>query len=960
MPLSHPFRRPITRRSLVVAALCAVCMIGPMPARAEDTQDPAAPAGGKAPVPSALVTLINRLAARGVLTKQDAEDLGSMAEADAADARVEAAEARLAAAKAEAAAARARAALARATVELELARANAAQLSANQAAAVRLLLGQGRAAAPVSSPADGVASDAATPAPAESIPVADARLSAASRAGNASPEPADSSAPDKTTSLAAASTAAESPAADAPDAGSSLATARPAGGRNAALESTDSSPAVATEAQPAPAPASAAEAPAESSSLKLTRNEDGAIVVPDETEGGRANSTVASSDQNDTPAAAPVETAKAEAPADTATTASPSDNSAEAADAPTDAGAAPMADAQATPAPASGETKANNLAPNADGAVEVPEETEGGQARSATVSSDLANPPAATSLTDAAAAPAETSGALSEPANAELLAKGDDPEQKADPSGSDPGPIKMAAEAPASATTDTPTGGVPAGSNDDVVRVAYVPEVVRNQIRDEVKNEVIAEARKENWGSPSSGPEWVSRFTLYGDIRVRAEEVINHAGNDNTGAFPNFNAINTGAPFDTAGNVFSPQYNVDQNRNRERLRARLGFAVDVADGFTAGLRLATGNDNNPVTENQTFGAAGNAQGGDFAKYSLWLDRAYIRYQSPGDSGQPFWMSFGRFDNPFFSTSLVWANDIGFDGFAVSVPVKAQLSSRPAGDFKPFFVAGAFPVFNTDLNYATNSPVKYKSYDKWLYAGQLGFDAKLSGDYQLKAAAALYEYKNIEGQLSSPFTPLTTSDAGDTDASRPSFAQNGNTYMALRDIVPGPLNNNGTIDQFQYYGLATPFKEFALTEGLYYNHFEPFQISLVSEWVRNLAFNQSSVAAVAVNNGGPSNFIGGNTGWISTLKFGSAVIQDFGDWNASIGYRRIESDAVVDGFNDADFGGVLFGTNLKGYTLTASFALAHGVWIDARWMDASAIAGPIFRNDLLQLDLNTKF
>jgi hypothetical protein len=179
-------------------------------------------------------------------------------------------------------------------------------------------------------------------------------------------------------------------------------------------------------------------------------------------------------------------------------------------------------------------------------------------------------------------------------------------------------------------------------------------------------------------------------------------------------------------------------------------------------------------------------------------------------------------------------------------------------------------------------------------------------------------------------------------------------------MLLRDITPGPANNNGTIDQFQYYGLATPFKEFAVTEGLYYNHFEPFQISLVSEWVKNLAFNRASVAAIAVNNGGSANYIGGNTGWISTLKFGSSVLHELGDWNASVGYRKVESDAVVDGFNDADFGGTLLGTNLKGFTITASFALARDVWIDARWMSASAIAGPTFKNDLLQVDLDAKF
>ena len=73
---------------------------------------------------------------------------------------------------------------------------------------------------------------------------------------------------------------------------------------------------------------------------------------------------------------------------------------------------------------------------------------------------------------------------------------------------------------------------------------------------------------------------------------------------------------------------------------------------------------------------------------------------------------------------------------------------------------------------------------------------------------------------------------------------------GPESTALRDIIPGPTNDNGTIDQFQYYGLATPFKEFAVTEGLYYNHFEPFNVSLTGELVKNVAFDRSSIGAVA--------------------------------------------------------------------------------------------------------------
>lgn len=885
MPSNNPAIYPMARKTFVILAVCIACIVGPMPARAEDTTESPAPAGAKASAPSAMVSLINRLAARGLLTKQDAEDLNTMAEADAADARVEAAEARLAIAKAEAAAARARAALARATAELALARSDAAQVSANQAAAVRLLLGQGKA---VVTPA--AASSEKTVSMDQAIAVENTTVAASTQDSDAVAQPSaatqqvvqDTNAMTGAAPVSAADSPLPSPAAEAPAA-------------QEVAVSAENAPIASTDAQPSPSPALSANSPEPSAAMNLTRNEEGAIVVPEEADAVQTKSTAVPSDTVDS-----------------------------------SAGAAPDAGT-----------------------------SESSKAEDSTTSDLGASSPQEGTASAAAASMPDT--ASSEPASFSVQSNAEVAAADTTQSSGRSSPPKTAAEAPSATAEAAPdAAAVGQGSSDDVVRVAYVPEVVKKQIRDEVKSEVIAEARKENWGAPSSGPEWVSKFTLYGDIRIRAEEVINHGGNDDTGAFPNFNAINTGAPFDTAGSVFSPQYNVDQNRNRERLRARLGFAVDVSGGFTAGIRIATGNDNNPVTENQTFGAAGNAQGGDFAKYSLWLDRAFIKYRTAGDLEQAFWMSLGRFDNPFFSSSLIWANDIGFDGIAASIPLKTQLSGHPTGDFKPFLVVGAFPIFNTDLNYATNSPVKFKSYDKWLYAGQLGFDAKISDDFSLKAAAALYEYKNVEGHLSSPFTPLTTSDAGDTDASRPSFAQNGNTYMAIRDIVPGPLNNNGTIDQFQYYGLATPFREFAVTEGLYFNHFEPFQISLVSEWVKNLAFNRAAVAAVAVNNGGTSNFIGGNTGWMTTLKFGSASIKEFGDWSASIGYRKVESDAVVDGFNDADFGGVLLGTNLKGYTVTASFALAHDVWIDTRLMSASSIAGPIYKNDLFQLDLNTRF
>src|SRR5208282_2216720 len=111
----------------------------------------------------------------------------------------------------------------------------------------------------------------------------------------------------------------------------------------------------------------------------------------------------------------------------------------------------------------------------------------------------------------------------------------------------------------------------------------------------------------------------------------------------------NFNGINTGAPFDTSGSEFSPQRDVDQDRNLYRLRVRLGTQVNLDNGFTVGVRLGTGQDDQPVSENQSLGAANGAQGGDFSKYAVWLDRGFLKYQLGGSPTNNLSISVGRFD-----------------------------------------------------------------------------------------------------------------------------------------------------------------------------------------------------------------------------------------------------------------------------------------------------------------------
>src|ERR1700677_315454 len=240
---------------------------------------------------------------------------------------------------------------------------------------------------------------------------------------------------------------------------------------------------------------------------------------------------------------------------------------------------------------------------------------------------------------------------------------------------------------------------------DDEVHVSYVPDTVKDQISDEVTARVLKQTHADTDSIVAeSSPDWVKRFHVTGDIRLRYEDDMFPSGNA-VGNFTNFNAINTGSGFNVNTTTpVLPQNDVDQDRQRLRMRARLGADIDLADNFTAGFRLATGSDNSPTTENQTLGGVNSftqGQGGNFGKYEAWIDRAFLRYEignTPGTAELSF--TGGRFDNPFFHTSMIWSDDLAFDGAAI------QGRYQVAPGVTPFFAGGAFPIFNTDLNFST--------------------------------------------------------------------------------------------------------------------------------------------------------------------------------------------------------------------------------------------------------------
>jgi len=284
----------------------------------------------------------------------------------------------------------------------------------------------------------------------------------------------------------------------------------------------------------------------------------------------------------------------------------------------------------------------------------------------------------------------------------------------------------VAAASPASATPGT--------------SVRYVPQFVRDQIKEEVKGEVLADAKKDGLIAPEGLPDWVRGIKLSGDFRFREESRFFDRGNALD--FVNVGAINAGAPFNTdptTNPTNPPIVNSRKNRNYQRIRARLGIEADISPRLTTYLRVATGSQNNPDSTMQSLG-------GYFTDKDIWLDRAYVDYQ-PLDGLHIY---AGRMANPFRFSELVWDDDVNPDGLAISY-------QRDLGSNLSLFGLGSAFILqyanDADPGTAIASLKVPAEKDKYIFAGQIGAKWQASESVRADLYAAYFDYYNVAGQLS---------------------------------------------------------------------------------------------------------------------------------------------------------------------------------------------------------------
>lgn len=504
----------------------------------------------------------------------------------------------------------------------------------------------------------------------------------------------------------------------------------------------------------------------------------------------------------------------------------------------------------------------------------------------------------------------------------------------------------QARKAATAAPTAVAASGPAAAPGD--VRVQYVPAAVRDQIRDQVKAEVMATAKQENWAQPNTFPDWVSRVSFDGDIRLRDES--RYYSGTNSNEIVDFAKLNNNGPYDVNPNSSTglpPLLNTREDReNMLRLRARLGMKAVIAPDWTAGIRIGTGSDNSPVSTTQTLG-------GGFGKKDIWLDQGYLTWKATDE----LTLTGGRFSNPFFSTDMLYSNELNFDGIA------AMFDHKLNRDWGMFGTVGAFPIEYTNDTSSSNGFDKEESDNKWLFGAQIGANWAINASNRLKGALAYYRFDDIEGQRSSPCEPWAGAPGCDSDGSRSAFMQKGNTVFLLRDITPNPLNP-ATTPQPQYVGLASEFNLLDLNFVWDSDLPEDFKLRSQANYVHNLGYDEGEMrkraAGQIVNNiDSDGDIESGANAWMMQFTLGNALdMRKQGDWNLFAGYKYIQPDALPDGFNDSSFH--LGGTNAKGYFLGGNYGLAKNVYATGRWLSSEAVYGAPFDIDVLQLEINTRF
>jgi hypothetical protein len=377
-------------------------------------------------------------------------------------------------------------------------------------------------------------------------------------------------------------------------------------------------------------------------------------------------------------------------------------------------------------------------------------------------------------------------------------------------------------------------------------------------------------------------PEWVKMVTLFGDVRIRNETFFQKDTKD---------------------------------RIRQRFRLRLGAKINPNDEMEFGVKVASGNPNDPISNNQTFTD-------EFTPKNLNISNAYVKLSPSHSIGldRP-WVTVmgGKFDQPFYvpptPSQMVFDPDLTPEGFFETIKAVDQKD----GVLRTLALNLGQFIFQENSNTGEAAIYGFQGL-LTLALGKTTFNLA-PADYHYVDPSSIAVARNTNSSLQiTNCVELSDKEVICGKSVNPATAgpnKNGMTNPVV-DPVTGEMITPAqpiTITRF-----ISPFNVVDIPMDLLIPTGLPkWPVRLYGDYAINTDARSSAA----------------NQGYEGGFSIGSA--KDSGDIIFSYAYEHLDTDAVVSAFTNSDTGPI-GGTNLKGniiqagYTLTKNLSLLSTAYI----------------------------
>ncbi len=336
-------------------------------------------------------------------------------------------------------------------------------------------------------------------------------------------------------------------------------------------------------------------------------------------------------------------------------------------------------------------------------------------------------------------------------------------------------------------------------------------------------------------------PKWLDVITPFGDLRNRVE------------------------------GFYGDNYHA---QTRFRLRARVGLNANVTDEISGTVRLASGDPNDPISTNQTYGNT-------FTRKPFNLDWAYMTIKPGKTFGlEPGWgqIVIGKFNVQLARESeMIWDDDLSPEGASETLNAWEQREG--------FLRSVRLNALQWEMNEVSNGA------DSFVVGGQAAVDTAVGSTAAWSAFLGDYSFQGMN-KIAQQYVSQFNDPAG--------MASNSNFNSSLsnsNDVI-----TNGK--QITGYGVCKGGQ----CTGIGFN-----LINVGTE------VDFPDPAGLGIPAGLWGDFVnntqaqGRDTGWSVGVGIGKAqrdwyhdTLKNPGDWGVAYTWEHVEKDAAVSLFNNSDF------------------------------------------------------